>query len=109
MALFGMINWWADVACLTFAILATGIGGLSLGKILIVWAAGTGAATLSPTPAGIGAVEIAMVAAMAAAKIGGSSAVTAVLLYRLISLKGAASLWAVVYDHVHTGRRADGP
>ncbi len=99
LALFGTVNWWADVACLTFATLAAGISGLSLGKILIVWAAGTGAATLSPTPAGIGAVEIAMVAALAAVGVRDSSAVTAVLVYRIISLKGAASLWAVIYNH----------
>jgi putative heme transporter len=105
LALFGMVNWWADVACLTFATLAAGISGLSLGKILIVWAAGTGAATLSPTPAGIGAVEIAMVAAMAAVGVRDSSAVTAVLVYRIISLKGAASLWAVIYGHVHARPR----
>jgi class 3 adenylate cyclase len=55
-----------------------------------------GAASLSPTPAGIGGVEVAMVAALAAVGVKDSSLITAVLLYRIISLKGAVSLWAVV-------------
>ena len=97
--LWGSVNWWADVACLIFACWASGIDGLSLGKILLVWAAGAGAATISPTPAGIGAVEFTMVAAMAAVGARGPWAITAVLLYRIISLKGAVSLWAVVYSY----------
>jgi uncharacterized membrane protein YbhN (UPF0104 family) len=62
----GLLNWGADVACLTFAIWAAGIGGLPAGNIMLVWTAGAGAATLSPTPAGIGAVGVAIVAAIAA-------------------------------------------
>jgi len=48
--LWGLVNWWADVACLAFAIRAAGITGLSAGKILLVWTAGAGAASLSLTP-----------------------------------------------------------
>lgn len=40
--LWGLVNWWADVACLVFALQAAGITGLSAGKILLVWTAGTG-------------------------------------------------------------------
>jgi putative heme transporter len=103
--LWGLLNWWADVACLTFAMWSAGIGGLSAGKILLVWTAGAGAATLSPTPAGIGAVEVAIVAAMAAVGIKGAPAITAVLVYRIISLKGAGSLCAVGYEYVDGRRR----
>jgi putative heme transporter len=103
-ALWGLVNWWADIACLAFALWAAGVGGLPVGKILLVWTAGAGAATLSPTPAGIGVVEVAMVAALAAVGVKGPSAITAVLVYRVISLKGAVSLWAVVYDYTHRGR-----
>ena len=88
--LWGLVNWWADVGCLAFAMLATGITGLSAGKILLVWTAGAGAASLSPTPAGIGAVEVAMVAALTIAGVNGPHAVTAILVYRAISLKGAS-------------------
>ena len=104
--LWGLVNWWADVACLAFALRATGITGLSVGKILLVWTAGAGAASFSPTPAGIGAVEVAMVAALAAAGVRGSHAVTAVLVYRAISLKGAVTIWALLYRYFYQrGRR----
>jgi len=97
--LWGLVNWWADVACLAFAMRSAGIA-LPVGKILLVWTAGAGAASLSPTPAGIGAVEIAMVAALAGAGVRGSYAVTAVLVYRAISLKGGCTLWAALYRYV---------
>ena len=81
------------MACLVFAILAAGITGLSAGKILLVWTAGAGAASLSPTPAGIGAVEVAMVAALTLAGVNGPHPVTAILVCRAISLKGAVTIW----------------
>lgn len=103
--LWGLVNWWADVACLTFAMLAAGITGLSIGKILLVWTAGAGAASLSPTPAGIGAVEAAMVAALTAAGVINSHAVTAIVVYRAISLKGAVTIWALLYRYLRQRRR----
>ena len=101
---WGLVNWWADVACLAFALRAAGIS-LPVGKILLVWTAGAGAATLSPTPAGIGAVEVAMVAALTAAGVKGSHAVTAILVYRVITLKGTATIWALLYRYVYQHRR----
>ena len=104
--LWGLLNWWADVACWIFATLAANITGLSVGKSLLVWTAGAGAASFSPTPAGIGAVEVAMIATMAGVRVKGSDAITAVLVYRIISLKGAVSLWAVVYGTIKRHRRS---
>ena len=63
------------------------------------------AASLSPTPAGIGAVEVAMVAALTAVGVNGSHAITAVLVYRAISLKGAVTIWALLYRYVHQRRQ----
>jgi uncharacterized protein (TIRG00374 family) len=104
-ALWGLVNWWADVGCLAFSTRSAGIT-LSVGKILLVWTAGAGAASLSPTPAGIGAVEIAMVVALAGAGVRGSYAITAVLVYRAISLKGTGTLWAALYRYVFKRGRA---
>jgi putative heme transporter len=103
--LWGLVNWWADVACLAFAMRAAGITGPSFGKILLVWTAGTGAASLSPTPAGIGAVEVAMAAALVAAGVHGPHAITAVLVYRAISLKGAVTIAALLYRYIRQRRR----
>ena len=63
-------------------------------KILLARTLGTGAATLCLTPAGIGPVEVAMAAAMTAAGAEGSHVVTAILVYRAISPKGAVTIWA---------------
>jgi putative heme transporter len=103
--LWGLVNWWGDVACLAFAMRAAGITSLPAGKILLVWTAGAGAATLSPTPAGIGAVEVAMAAALTAAGVKGSDAITAILVYRVISLKGTVTIWSLLYHHVHERRQ----
>jgi uncharacterized membrane protein YbhN (UPF0104 family) len=84
---------------------AAGITALPAGKILLVWTAGAAAASLSPTPAGIGAVEVAMVAALTAAEVGGSHAVTAILVYRVISLKGTVTIWALLYRYVYQRQR----
>jgi putative heme transporter len=101
-ALFwGLVNWLADVACLAFAARAAGISTLTVGVTILVWTAGAGASSLSPTPGGIGVTEVALVAAFAAAGIRGPSAIAAVLIYRIISLKGAVSIWVFVYQWLH--------
>jgi uncharacterized membrane protein YbhN (UPF0104 family) len=50
-------------------------------------------------------VEVAMVAALVAAGVHGPHAVTAVLVYRAISLKGAGTIFALLYRYVHERRR----
>ena len=49
-----------------------------------------------------------MVAALAAVGVKDSSLITAVLLYRIISLKGAVSLWAVMYSVIERRRLSSG-
>jgi putative heme transporter len=101
---WGLLNWWTDVACLLFILWAVGVDHLAPGKIMIVWLAGIGAASLSPTPGGIGAVEIAMVAALAAFGVRGPDAILAVLVYRVITFKVLGSLWGVVYEYLDRHR-----
>jgi uncharacterized membrane protein YbhN (UPF0104 family) len=59
----------------------------------LAWSAGAGASTLSPTPFGIGVVEPALIAALAAVGTGSPHAVGAVLLYRIITVKIAGLIW----------------
>jgi putative heme transporter len=103
--LWGLLNWWADVACLLFTLWAVHIIGLPIGKVLLVWVAGEGAASLSPTPGGIGAVEVTMVAALAAFGVRGPDAILAILVYRLITFKVIGSFWAVIYEFVDRHRQ----
>jgi hypothetical protein len=46
-----------------------------------------------------------MVAALVAAGVHGPHAVTAVLVYRAISLKGAGTIFALLYRYVHQRRQ----
>jgi uncharacterized membrane protein YbhN (UPF0104 family) len=68
---------------------------------LLVWSAGAGASTLSPTPFGLGFVEPAMIAALAAAGISSPDAVGAILLYRITTFKIAGMVWVVCLHLQH--------
>jgi hypothetical protein len=46
-----------------------------------------------------------MVAALVAAGVHGPHAITAVLVYRAISLKGAGTIFALLYHYVHQRRQ----
>jgi len=92
-----LVNWAADALCLAAAIGAVGLA-IPWSKLLLVWSAGAGASTLSPTPFGLGIVEAALIAALAAAGISSPHAIGAVLLYRIMTFKIGGLVWAV---HVH--------
>ena len=77
-------NWLLDIACLAFAIRATG-APVPWHGLLLVYGAGIAASSVVLTPGGLGVVEAAMAAALAAAGLPGVTALTAVLVYRLIS------------------------
>jgi hypothetical protein len=79
-----LANWAADVCCLICAMFALGIP-VPWAKILVVWSAGSGAASLSPVPGGIGIVDIVLIGAFASVGIHAPAAVTVTLLYRLSS------------------------
>ena len=68
-----MANWVLDAICLWAAASAVGLH-VSLAALVIAYTAGMVAASLSPLPAGAGAIETAMVIGLTA---GGASAATA--------------------------------
>ena len=90
--------WWADAACLALAIRAAGIDNISVFDTLLVWTAGAATASISPTPGGIGAVEVAMAAAFSGLGNHTSAAITAILLYRVISWKLTGTTIAYLYE-----------
>jgi uncharacterized membrane protein YbhN (UPF0104 family) len=101
--LWGILNWATDAGCLVLAIKAIGVP-VPWDGVLLAWSAGQGAATFSPTPAGIGVVEVAMTAALTAAGPRPADALAAVLLYRVVSFKSIVTLaWLV--ERVFTHRR----
>jgi putative heme transporter len=102
---WALVNWIADVACLVCAIKAVR-EPVPWASILIIWSAGIGAASFSPVPAGLGIVDIVLIAALATAGLHGTKAVAAVLVYRLIALKILISLGWLTYHYLAGRRRA---
>ncbi|MCU1379545.1 MAG: hypothetical protein JWN29_2528 [Acidimicrobiales bacterium] len=75
-------------------------GGPSLVSVLAVYIGGSALAAAAPTPGGLGAVEASLIAGLTAVGQPAAGAVTAVLVFRLITywlpvLPGAVSFWAL--------------
>jgi putative heme transporter len=106
---WGLLNWAADACCLILSVKAIGVP-VPWDGVLLAWSAGQGAASFSPTPGGIGVVEVAMTAALAAAGLRPADALAAVLLYRIVSFKTGFTLaWLAerTVSHRRGGRRLD--
>jgi putative heme transporter len=88
---WALLNCAADACCLMLAIKAIG-EPVPWGGVLLAWSAGQGAGSFSPTPGGIGVVEVTMTAALAAAGLSPAYAFAAVLLYRIVAFKGVITL-----------------
>jgi len=93
--MWALLNWIADALCLILAIKAVG-AVVPWHHVLLVWSAGIGARSFSPTPGGIGVVEAAMIAALVVAGVRPPQAVAAVLIYRLVNTKSTVTTVLVV-------------
>jgi uncharacterized protein (TIRG00374 family) len=103
---WALVNWAADVACLAAAIAAIGVA-VPWDKLLLVWSAGAAAASFSPTPYGLGVVDIALITTLRGAGIATPDAVAAVLLYRIITFKILVTLVWIGYRYLHDRRSAE--
>jgi uncharacterized membrane protein YbhN (UPF0104 family) len=74
----------AYIFCLDAATRAFG-GDLPLPAVAVVYLAGAVVGSAVPTPGGLGGVEAAMSAGLTAAGLNGATAISAVLLYRLVT------------------------
>jgi uncharacterized membrane protein YbhN (UPF0104 family) len=74
----------AYVLCLWAAVHAFG-GSLDIPTVAIVYLAGSALGSAAPTPGGLGAVEAALAAGLTAAGLPSMTAVSAVLLFRLVT------------------------
>jgi len=83
---FGLaaVNWLADCACLACAIRATG-APIPWRGLVLAYGAGAAAGSTGVTPGGFGLVELTLTAALVAAGLTTSRALTAVLAYRLVN------------------------
>jgi putative heme transporter len=88
---YALLNWLADVACLICALYAVR-AAVPWHDILLSWTAGSGAGSLTPVPAGLGVVDLVLIAALSKAGLRTAVAVAAVLLYRVITFKIAVTI-----------------
>jgi glycosyltransferase 2 family protein len=75
---------FASIAALALCVQAFG-GGLSIVTLGVVYLVGTAAASVVPTPGGIGAVEAALITGLTALGMDRDIAVPAVFLYRIVT------------------------
>ena len=91
-----LLNWFADAAVLTVAIIAVG-AHVPWHDLLLVYAAGVGAQGLSLTPGGLAITEGVISLALVASGMHVRQAVAAAVLYRLISFWfNAAVGWLIL-------------
>ena len=91
-----LLNWFTDAAVLTVAIIAVG-GRVPWHDLLLVYAAGVGAQSLSLTPGGLAITEGAISLALVASGMHVRQAVAAAVLYRLVSFWLNAALgWLIL-------------
>ena len=72
------------IACLSACVAAFG-GSVPIAKIGVVYLTGSALGSIIPTPGGLGAVEAALTAGLTAAGVPGGVAVSAVLMFRLLT------------------------
>jgi uncharacterized membrane protein YbhN (UPF0104 family) len=59
---WALVNWGADALCLAAAIAAARVA-VPWSRLLLAWSAGSAAESFSPTPFGLGVVDVALIAA----------------------------------------------
>jgi uncharacterized membrane protein YbhN (UPF0104 family) len=78
-------NWLLDALCLWMCCIAVGSDGIRPAQLVIAYCAGMAAASVPIVPGGLGVVDGALVLGLVAGGLTSSSALAAVVLYRLIS------------------------
>jgi putative heme transporter len=100
-----LVNWLADAGVLAVSILAVG-AAVPWRDLLLIYAAGIGAQSLSLTPGGLGITEGAISVALVASGLRVGQAVAAAVLYRLISFWLIAAVGWLVLLVLRTRRPA---
>ncbi|QTI70027.1 lysylphosphatidylglycerol synthase transmembrane domain-containing protein [Gordonia polyisoprenivorans] len=106
---WSMFNWVTDIACLMFACWAVGVHP-SISGVMVAYAAGKAVGTAVPLlPGGIGVVDAVLVPALTTAGMPAADALTAVLVYRIVSYVLIAAVgWVVILAKFRTGIRDKG-
>lgn len=94
---WSLLNWIADASCLAFACYAIG-GAPSYSGLAVAYAAGNAAGSAIPLlPAGLGVMDAVLVPALTASGMTGAQALSAVVVYRLVSFLMVAIIGWIVF------------
>ncbi|MGL4305087.1 MAG: lysylphosphatidylglycerol synthase transmembrane domain-containing protein [Mycobacteriaceae bacterium] len=94
---WSLLNWIADVGCLAFACYAAG-GYPSIAGLAVAYAASKAAGAAIPIfPGGLGVVEIVLVPALVSSGMTGPGALSAVIIYRLVSFLLVAIVGWIIF------------
>lgn len=94
---WSLLNWIADASCLAFACYAIG-GHPSFAGLAVAYAAGNAAGSAIPLlPAGLGVMDAVLVPALTASGLTSAEAVSAIVVYRLVSFVLVAVIGWIVF------------
>jgi putative heme transporter len=104
---WSLFNWIADVACLLFACYATG-GHPSLAGVTVAYAAARAVGSIPLMPGGLLVVEAVLVPGLVSSGMTLASAISAMLIYRLISWIFISVIgWVVFFFMFRTEKDVD--
>jgi putative heme transporter len=104
---WSLFNWVADVACLLFACYATG-GHPSLAGVTVAYAAARAVGSIPLMPGGLLVVEAVLVPGLVTSGMSLASAISAMLIYRLISWIFISTIgWVVFFFMFRTEKDVD--
>ncbi len=104
---WSLFNWIADVACLAFAAYAAG-GRPSLAGLTVAYAAARAVGSIPLMPGGLLVVEAVLVPGLVSSGMTLPSAISAMLIYRLVSWIFISAVgWVVFFVMFRTGHRVD--
>ncbi|AOW93396.1 hypothetical protein BFN03_14095 [Rhodococcus sp. WMMA185] len=105
---WSLFNWIADVSCLAFACYAIG-GHPGIAGLAVAYAAGKAAGSAIPLlPGGLGVMDAVLVPALTASGMTGAEAVSAIVVYRIVSFLLVAAVGWIVFALRYRGRQQDG-
>jgi uncharacterized protein (TIRG00374 family) len=104
---WSLFNWVADVACLAFAAYAAG-GSPSLAGLTVAYAAARAVGSIPLMPGGLVIVEAVLVPGLVSSGMTVASAISAMLIYRLISWIFIAAIgWLIFFVMFRTEKDID--
>jgi uncharacterized membrane protein YbhN (UPF0104 family) len=83
---YAAANWLLDAVCLWMCCLAVDADPLTTTQLLVAYCAGMAAASIPLVPGGLGVIDSALILGLVAGGLPASTAIAAVVLYRIISL-----------------------